>query len=64
MGATLEVEEFQFYFYGAPLMMVHGRLHPVEIFYTQEDGRDYLEATIQIVVQIHICKPPGDMLVS
>ena len=45
-------------------MMVHGRLHPVEIFYTQEDGRDYLEATIQIVVQIHICKPPDDMLVS
>ncbi|CAI7789574.1 unnamed protein product [Closterium sp. NIES-53] len=35
MSATLDAEKFQGYFHGAPLMKVPGRLHPVEIFYTQ-----------------------------
>lgn len=63
MSATLEAEKFQEYFYGAPLMKVPGRLHPVEIFYTQEPERDYLEAAIRTVVQIHMCEPAGDILV-
>ncbi|KAK3423710.1 probable pre-mRNA-splicing factor ATP-dependent RNA helicase DEAH2 isoform X1 [Eucalyptus grandis] len=63
MSATLEAEKFQGYFSGAPLMKVPGRLHPVEIFYTQEPERDYLEAAIRTVVQIHTCEPPGDILV-
>ncbi|KAM6541380.1 hypothetical protein CsatB_005827 [Cannabis sativa] len=63
MSATLEAEKFQGYFNGAPLMKVPGRLHPVEIFYTQEPERDYVEAAIRTVVQIHMCEPPGDILV-
>ncbi|KAL8232782.1 hypothetical protein R6Q57_002560 [Mikania cordata] len=63
MSATLEAENFQGYFFGAPLMKVPGRLHPVEIFYTQEPERDYLEAAIRTVVQIHMFEPPGDILV-
>ncbi|KAF5198001.1 Atp-dependent rna helicase dhx8 [Thalictrum thalictroides] len=63
MSATLEAEKFQSYFSGAPLMKVPGRLHPVEIFYTQEPERDYLEAAIRTVVQIHMCEPVGDILV-
>ena len=63
MSATLEAEKFQGYFLDAPLMKVPGRLHPVEIFYTQEPERDYLEAGIRTVVQIHSCEPPGDILV-
>lgn len=35
MSATLEAEKFQGYFLDAPLIKVPGRLHPVEIFYTQ-----------------------------
>lgn len=35
MSATLEAEKFQQYFLDAPLMKVPGRLHPVEVFYTQ-----------------------------
>eukprot|EP00878_Enallax_costatus_P017824 GHUV01018730.1.p1 GENE.GHUV01018730.1~~GHUV01018730.1.p1 ORF type:complete len:646 (+),score=218.95 GHUV01018730.1:558-2495(+) len=62
MSATLEAEKFQGYFLDAPLMKVPGRLHPVEIFYTQEPERDYLEAAIRTVVQIHACEPPGDVL--
>ncbi|MQL76686.1 hypothetical protein Taro_009101 [Colocasia esculenta] len=63
MSATLEAEKFQGYFNVAPLMKVPGRLHPVEIFYTQDPERDYLEAAIRTVVQIHMCEPPGDILV-
>lgn len=29
----------------------------------QEPERDYLEAAIRTVVQIHSCEPPGDVLV-
>jgi pre-mRNA-splicing factor ATP-dependent RNA helicase DHX15/PRP43 len=45
MSATLEAEKFQGYFLNAPLMRVPGRLFPVEIFYTQDPERDYLEGT-------------------
>lgn len=62
MSATLEAEKFQDYFLDAPLIKVPGRMHPVEIFYTQEPERDYLEASIRTVVQIHSCEPPGDVL--
>ncbi|CAA6663655.1 unnamed protein product [Spirodela intermedia] len=61
MSATLEAEKFQGYFSGAPLMKVPGRLHPVEIFYTQEPERDYLEAGIRTVVQIHMCEPAEEI---
>ncbi|KAL6504980.1 hypothetical protein OROGR_024797 [Orobanche gracilis] len=63
MSATLEAEKFQGYFSNALLMKVPGRLHPVEIFYTKESERDYLEAAIKTVFQIHLCEPPGDILV-
>ena len=63
MSATLEAEKFQNYFLEAPLMRVPGRLHPVEIFYTQSPERDYLEAAIRTAVQIHVCEPPGDVLI-
>lgn len=54
---------FQNYFDNAPLMTVPGRTHPVEIFYTPEAERDYLEAAIRTVVQIHMCEEgPGDIL--
>jgi pre-mRNA-splicing factor ATP-dependent RNA helicase DHX15/PRP43 len=43
-------------------MKVPGRLHPVEIFYTPEPERDYLEAALRTVMQIHMCEPEGDVL--
>ena len=62
MSATLEAEKFQSYF-DAPLIKVPGRLHPVEIFYTENPESDYLDAAIQTVVQIHRSETPGDVLV-
>ena len=64
MSATLDAGKFQNYFDSAPLMRVPGRLHPVEIFYTPEPERDYLEAAIRTVVQVHLCEPEGDILVT
>src|SRR5690242_1690654 len=37
-------------------------MFPVEIFYTPEPERDYLEAAIRTVTQIHLCEPAGDIL--
>lgn len=63
MSATLDAGKFQSYFDNAPLMSVPGRTHPVEIFYTPEPERDYLEAAIRTVVQIHMCEETeGDVL--
>ncbi|XP_004292240.1 PREDICTED: probable pre-mRNA-splicing factor ATP-dependent RNA helicase [Fragaria vesca subsp. vesca] len=62
MSATLEAKKFQHYFNGAPLIEVPGRLFPVEIFYTQQPERDYLEAAIRTVLQILTCEAPGDVL--
>lgn len=63
MSATLDAGKFQDYFEGAPLMKVPGRLFPVEIFYTPEPERDYLEAALRTVLQIHMCEGEGDILV-
>lgn len=63
MSATLDAGKFQDYFDKCPLMSVPGRTHPVEIFYTPEPERDYLEAAIRTVVQIHMCEEvKGDIL--
>ena len=63
MSATLDAGKFQDYFDNAPLMTIPGRTHPVEIFYTPEPERDYLEAAIRTVVQIHMCEDgEGDIL--
>ncbi len=62
MSATLDAQKFQRYFHDAPLLAVPGRTHPVEIFYTPEPERDYVEAAIRTVLQIHATEPEGDIL--
>ena len=62
MSATLDAQKFQKYFNQAPLLAVPGRTHPVEIFYTPEPERDYVEAALRTVLQIHATEPEGDIL--
>ena len=62
MSATLDAQKFQTYFNNAPLLAVPGRTHPVEIFYTPEPERDYVEAALRTVLQIHAMEPEGDIL--
>uniref|UniRef100_A0A0K0DL66 RNA helicase n=1 Tax=Angiostrongylus cantonensis TaxID=6313 RepID=A0A0K0DL66_ANGCA len=63
MSATLDAGKFQTYFENCPLMSVPGRTFPVEIFFTPEPEKDYLEAAIRTVIQIHVCEEvEGDIL--
>lgn len=62
MSATLDAQKFQKYFNGAPLLAVPGRTHPVEIYYTPEAQKDYVEAAVRTVTQIHASEPAGDIL--
>merc|ERR1719422_867054 len=62
MSATMDAQKMQGYFDKAPLLSIPGRTHPVEIFYTADPERDYLEAAIRTVVQIHNSEPAGDIL--
>mmetsp|Transcript_22381 Transcript_22381/g.48638 ORF Transcript_22381/g.48638 Transcript_22381/m.48638 type:complete len:721 (-) Transcript_22381:99-2261(-) len=63
MSATLDAAKFQEYFNGAPLLKVPGRTFPVEVFYTAEPERNYVEAAVRTAIQIHKCEGPGDILV-
>jgi pre-mRNA-splicing factor ATP-dependent RNA helicase DHX15/PRP43 len=63
MSATLDAGKFQKYFDDAPLLTIPGRTFPVEIYYTPEAEKDYLEAAIRTVLQIHTCEDEGDILV-
>ncbi|PFH58922.1 hypothetical protein XA68_13049 [Ophiocordyceps unilateralis] len=62
MSATLDAQKFQKYFNDAPLLAVPGRTFPVDIFYTPEPERDYVEAAIRTVLQIHATESEGDIL--
>jgi pre-mRNA-splicing factor ATP-dependent RNA helicase DHX15/PRP43 len=67
MSATLDALKFQNCFSlnpenPAPLFKVPGRTHPVEVFYTQEPERDFVEAAIRTVLMIHHVEEPGDIL--
>ncbi|KAI5815454.1 putative Pre-mRNA-splicing factor ATP-dependent RNA helicase PRP43 [Pyronema omphalodes] len=62
MSATLDAQKFQHYFNDAPLLAVPGRTHPVEIYYTAEAERDYCEAALRTVLQIHATEAEGDIL--
>lgn len=62
MSSTLDAKAFQIYFNTARQFAILERAHPVEIFYTPKPVRDYLEAAIRTVIQIHLSEPEGDIL--
>lgn len=53
MSATLDAGKFQSYFDNSPLLEVPGRTFPVEILYANAPTRDFLEAAVETVFQIH-----------
>jgi ATP-dependent RNA helicase DDX35 len=72
-SATLDVETFRDFFNTnrtgdpskdtATVFTVEGRTYPVEVMYAEAPVANYLTATIDTVVDIHMEKPPGDILV-
>lgn len=62
-SATLDAEKFSSYFFDSHIFTIPGRTFPVEILYSKEQESDYVEAALMTVLQIHLCEPPGDILV-
>ncbi|KAN0030404.1 hypothetical protein ACTA71_010169 [Dictyostelium dimigraforme] len=54
MSATLDAELFSNYFNNAPVLYIEGRQFPVQIYYTEETQKDYVDAALITVLQIHI----------
>ena len=62
MSATIDITKFQSYF-NAPVIIIPGRLYPVDLIYLQKPVDDYFESAINIVVDIHkTYKESGDIL--
>lgn len=63
MSAGPDASRMQHYFGEAPLLTMPGRTCPVDLFYTEAPGRDYLRAAVRTVLQLHSSEPEGDILV-
>jgi HrpA-like RNA helicase len=79
MSATLDAEKFsrfynKFVLYSlfpstcslvvsARILYVKGRQHPVQIFHTVVGQMDYVDSALRTFFQIHVDKPPGDVLI-
>jgi len=61
-SATLQADKFSDYFGGCKIFEIPGRMYPVEILYAQQVEKDYLDAALVTVMQIHFHEPPGDIL--
>lgn len=62
-SATLDSSKFSQYFDNCPVFHIEGRTFPVKIYYTKTPELDYLEATIDTIIDVHSNNPPGDILV-
>jgi ATP-dependent RNA helicase DDX35 len=44
------------------ILSIEGRTFPVDIFYAVDPVPDYVKASVETVMKIHSCEPPGDVL--
>lgn len=57
MSATLETERILKFFNKCNIINVKGRFYPIEIYNTEEPQRDYLDAALNTILQIHLEEP-------
>ena len=63
MSATLDAHKFSTYF-NAPVAIIPGRTHKVDVFYLPEAATDVCEAAVVTALQLHQEKPTdGDILI-
>lgn len=65
MSATIDAAAFARFFGGdkpVPVLYVAGRQHSVRLFHTAEPCPDWMDAAVRTVMQIHVSRPPGDVL--
>ena len=68
MSATIDAERFARFFateqaLDVPILYVAGRQHAVRLFHTEASCEDWTDAAVRAVMQIHVSKPLGDVLV-
>ncbi|CAI0390751.1 unnamed protein product [Linum tenue] len=63
MSASLDARVFSEYFGGARAVHIQGRQHPVDILYTLYPEKDYVDAALVTIFQIHLEERHGDILV-
>ncbi|KAK9325917.1 P-loop containing nucleoside triphosphate hydrolase protein [Lipomyces orientalis] len=62
-SATLQAEEFaNFFGPDTRIASIEGKMYPVDILYLAEPTEDYVEKTIQTIIDIHNEEPEGDIL--
>ncbi|XP_068665462.1 probable pre-mRNA-splicing factor ATP-dependent RNA helicase DEAH4 isoform X2 [Aristolochia californica] len=62
-SATLDGEKVSRFFSNCPVLRVPGKLYPVEILYSTERPKSYLQSAVKVALDIHIQEPPGDVLI-
>lgn len=62
-SATMNAERFSSFFGNVPCFNIPGRTFPVDIFYSKNPIEDYVDAAVRKALEIHITRPPGDILV-
>ncbi|WFD30910.1 RNA helicase [Malassezia sp. CBS 17886] len=67
MSATIDAEVFARFYATpsapAPVLYVAGRQHGVRLYHSEASCEDWTDAAVRAVLQIHVSKPPGDVLV-
>lgn len=62
-SATLDGEKVSNFFSDCPVLNVPGKLFPVEIFYSTERPKSYIESSLKTAMDIHVREPEGDVLI-
>lgn len=63
MSATLDAEKFSAFFCRSKVLYVEGRQHLVKVYYSSEGQTDYVDSAMRTFFQIHLDRPPGDVLI-
>ncbi|KAI3649202.1 hypothetical protein MP228_007056 [Amoeboaphelidium protococcarum] len=62
-SATLDAQRFSDFFFHCPIFTIPGRSFPVQIMFAKDQEMDYLDASLNTVMEIHLNEAPGDILV-
>lgn len=65
MSATIDAAAFSRFFGGsapAPVLYISGRQHSVRLFHAADACTDWMDAAVRTVMQIHVSRPAGDVL--
>ncbi|XP_058102260.1 probable pre-mRNA-splicing factor ATP-dependent RNA helicase DEAH4 isoform X2 [Magnolia sinica] len=62
-SATLDGGKVSRFFSNCPVLTVPGKLFPVEVLYSRERPKSYIESSLKTALDIHIREPRGDVLI-